>query len=107
MHLQHIVQGQEHKLCRLLKSIYGLKQASRSWNIKFDEIIKSYGFHQSLDEACVHKLNRDKSVIFLVLYIDDILLIGDNVKLLTEIKNCLAIQFKMKDLKNAIYVLEI
>ena len=67
-------------------------------------MIKSYGFHESLDEACVYKLNRDKSVIFIVLYVDDILLMGDNMKLLTEIKNWLAIQFKTKDLENANYV---
>ena len=91
----------------MLKSNYGLKQASISWNIKFDETIKSYGFHQNLDEACVYKLNREKSVVFLVLYIDDILLIGDNVKLLIEIKNWLAIQLKMKDLGNTSYILGI
>ena len=91
----------------MLKSIYGLKQASRSWNIKFDETIKSYGFHQSLDEAGVYKLNREKFAIFLILYIDDILLMGDNVKLLTKIKNWLAIQLKMKDLGNANYILGI
>ena len=99
--------GQEQKACRLLKSICWLKKASRSWNIKFDEMIKSYSFHQSLDEACVYKLNREKSVVFLVLYVNDILLMGNNVKLLTEIKNWLAIQFKMKDLRNANYVLGI
>ena len=84
-----------------------MKEASRSLNIKFDEMIKSYRFHQSLDEAYVYKLNRDKSVIFIVLYVNDILLMGDNVKLLTKIKNWLAIQFKMKDLGNANYVLGI
>ena len=79
--------GQEQKVCRLLKSIYGLKQASRSWNIRFDETIKSFGFHQSVDEACVYKLIKEKHVLFLVLYVDDILLMGDNVKLLTEVKD--------------------
>ena len=39
-----IVKGQEDKVCKLQKSIYGLKQASRSWNIKFDQSIKSFGF---------------------------------------------------------------
>ena len=95
---------QEQKVCKLLKSIYGLKQASRSWNIRFDETIKSFGFHQSVDEACVYKLKREKNVVFLVLYVDDILLMGDNVKLLTEVKDSLATQFKMKDLGNTNYV---
>ena len=78
---------QEQKVCRLLKSIYGLKQASRSWNIRFDETIKSFGFHQSVDEACIYKMRKEKSAVFLVLYVDDILLMGDNVKLLTEVKD--------------------
>ena len=72
---------------RLLESNNGLKQASRFWNIKFDEKIKSYRFHQKFGEAYVYKLNKDKFVAFLVLYIDNILLMVDNVKLLTEIKN--------------------
>ena len=64
--------------------------------------------YQSPDEAYFYKLNRKKkSVVFLVLYVDDILLMGDNVKLLTEIMNWLASQFKMKDLGNANYVLRI
>ena len=69
--------------------------------------MKSFGFHQSVDKACVYKLKREKSVVFLVLCVDDILLIGDNVKLLTEVKDLLATQFKMKDLGNASYVLGI
>ena len=60
-------------------SIYGLKQASRSWNIKFDQAVKSIGFKQNLDEPCVYKRNQYKVVIFLVLYVDDILLIGNDV----------------------------
>ena len=42
------VKGQEQKVCKLLKSIYGLKQASRSWNLRFDETIKTYGFKQNM-----------------------------------------------------------
>ncbi|NAU11332.1 hypothetical protein EE090_27775, partial [Klebsiella pneumoniae] len=48
------VTGQEGKVCKLLKSIYGLKQASRSWNIRFDQVIKTYGFSQNVDEPCVY-----------------------------------------------------
>ena len=54
-----IVEGQEQKVCKLLRSIYGLKQASRSWNLRFDETIKTFGFEQNVDEPClqVHQGN--------------------------------------------------
>ena len=45
-----IAKNQEHMVCKLKMSIYGLKQASRSWNIRFDQAIKLFGFEQNLDE---------------------------------------------------------
>ena len=74
-----IEKGQEHMLCKLKRSIYGLKQASRSWNTRFDQAIKSYGFDHCPDESCVYKKCDGSVVVFLVLYVDDILLIGKDV----------------------------
>ena len=102
-----IAEGQEQKVCKLLRSIYGLKQASRSWNLRFDETIKTYGFEQNVDEPCVYKYIKEKKVVFLVLYVDDILLIGNDVEILSNIKKWLAEQFQMKDLREASYVLGI
>ena len=48
-----IAKGQENKVCKLQKSIYGLKQALRSWNIKFVQSVKLFGFVQSPNEPCV------------------------------------------------------
>ena len=52
-----IQKGQKHMVCKLQRSIYGLKQASRSWNIRFDQAIKSFGFIENIDEPCVYKKN--------------------------------------------------
>ncbi|TYJ99758.1 gag/pol protein [Cucumis melo var. makuwa] len=102
-----ITQGQEQKVCKLNRSIYGLKQASRSWNIRFDTTIKSYDFDQNVNEPCVYKKINKGKVAFLVLYVDDFLFIGNDVGYLTDIKNWLAVQFQMKDLGEAQYVLGI
>ena len=63
------------KICKLQKSIYGLKQASRSWNLRFDDAIKEFGFIKNEVEPCVYKRVSGSTVIFLILYVDDILLI--------------------------------
>ena len=102
-----IVEGQEQKVCKLLRSIYGLKQASRSWNLRFDETIKTFGFEQNVDEPCVYKYIKETKVVFLVLYVDDILLIGNDIGLLSDVKKWLVEKFQMKDLGQASYVLGI
>ncbi|WRX12109.1 Integrase [Theobroma cacao] len=102
-----IKKGHEHKVCELHMSIYGLKQASRSWNIRFDTAIKSYDFQQNVDEPCVYKKIQDKKVISLVLHVDDILLIGNDIGMLSIVKGWLNHQFNMKDLGEASYVLRI
>ena len=94
-------------VCKLQRSIYGLKQASRSWNIRFDQAIKSFGFIQNIDEPCVYKKIQEKFVAFLVLCVDNILLIGNDIGVLTTIKIWLAKQFDMKDLGEASYILGI
>ena len=50
-------------------------------------MIKSYNFEQNVDDPCVYKRFIDGNVVFLVLYVDDILLIGNDVKILSDVKN--------------------
>ena len=102
-----IAKNQEHMVCKLKMSIYGPKQASRSSNIKFDQVIKLFGFEQNIDEPCVYNRHQDKVVIFLVLYVDDILFIGNDVGVMSLVKIWLASQFDMKDIGEANFILGI
>ncbi|KAL4323733.1 hypothetical protein GQ457_11G029180 [Hibiscus cannabinus] len=60
------------KVCKLQRSIYGLKQASRSWNLRFNEAIQEFGFIRNEDETCVYKKFSGSIVSFLILYVDDV-----------------------------------
>ena len=102
-----ITEGQEHIVCKLHKSIYGLKQALRSWNKRFDQVIKSFGFDQNEKEPCVYRKMQNDIVVFLIFYVDDILLIGNDFEMLSKVKIQLATQFRIKDLGEAQYVLGI
>ena len=96
-----------NKVCKLERSIYGLVQASRFWNIRFDEVIKAYGFIQTYGVACIYKKVSGSSVTFLILYVDDILLIANGIEFLDNIKGYLNKIFSMKDLGEAAYILGI
>src|SRR4051812_40488286 len=74
-----------NKVCKSQRSIYGLVQASRSWNIRFDSV----RFIQTFGEACIYKKVSGSSVAFLILYVDDILLIGNDTEFLNGIKGYL------------------
>ena len=74
--LEGFIFGNSSKVCKLKRSIYGLKQTIRSWDIRFDEIIKEFGFSEDLDEPCVYKKVSGSAIVFLVLYVDDIYLSG-------------------------------
>ncbi|KAK8506671.1 hypothetical protein V6N12_038490 [Hibiscus sabdariffa] len=79
------------KVCKLQRSIYGLKQASRSWNLHFNDAIKEFGFIRNEDEPCVYKKFSGSIVSFLILYVDDILIIGYYVPTLQSIKTWLSL----------------
>ena len=102
-----IVPEDSGKVCKLKKSIYGLKHASGSWNLRFDEVVKSFGFIQNGEEACVYKKVSWSAIYILILYVDDILLIGNDKEFLNTIKESLKSSFSMKYLGEAAYILGI
>ena len=101
------IKGNEHMVCKLKKSLYGLKQASRQWYIKFNTIITSFGFKKNTVDRCIYQKISGSKFIFLVLYIDDILLAVNDLKIMHETKEFLIKTFEMKDMREASYVIEI
>ena len=75
-----------NKVCKLQRSIYELKQAYRSQNLRFDKAVKEFGFLKNEDEPYVYNKVNGRIVVFLVLYVDDILLIRNNILTLTKVK---------------------
>ncbi|KAK8985022.1 hypothetical protein V6N11_082641 [Hibiscus sabdariffa] len=100
-----VTPGNATKVCKLQRSIYGLKQASRRWNLHFNDEIKEFGFIRNEDEPCVYKKISGSIVSFLILYVDDILIIGNDIPTLQSIKTWLSSCFSMKDLGDAAYIL--
>ncbi|GJU40291.1 retrotransposon protein, putative, ty1-copia subclass [Tanacetum coccineum] len=95
------------KVCKLQRSIYSLKQASRSWNKIFDEEIKRFRFAQNLDEPCVYQKASGSNVTFFILYVDDIIIMGNHIPSLQSVKTYLGKCFAMKDLGEAAFILKI
>ena len=75
-----------NKVCKLKRSIYGLKQAPKSWNIRFDETIKEFDFIKNINEPCVYRKSSGSAVVFLVLYVNDILIIVNDIPMMQATK---------------------
>nr|GEV26459.1 putative retrotransposon protein [Tanacetum cinerariifolium] len=96
-----------NRVCKLKRFIHGLKKASRQRNKRFDDEIKKFGFTKNRDEPCVYLKASGSNITFLILYVDDILIMGNNIPMLQSVKSYLVRCFAMKDLGEAAYILGI
>ena len=91
--------GEEHLVCRLKRSIYGLKQSPRCWNHALDGRLKEMGFKQTSSDPCIYVSTDSEGEMFIIaVYVDDIILGGRSESKMEEVKKELSQQFKMKDL---------
>ncbi|KAI3750087.1 hypothetical protein L2E82_20712 [Cichorium intybus] len=86
------------RVCKLLKSLYGLKQAPRKWNERLCSALFEFGFKQSLNDYSLFMYSTDKCVVFLLVYVDDIILTGNDVLEITKVKSFLKSHFLIKEL---------
>jgi hypothetical protein len=102
-----IVKGKESLVCKLNRSLYGLKQASRAWYQKIDAVLRGLGFVPSEADHCIYRLYDKGLIMFIALYVDDLLVFSNSLKRLIDMKQQLSRLFEMKDLGDAHYILGI
>ncbi|RVW44227.1 Retrovirus-related Pol polyprotein from transposon RE1 [Vitis vinifera] len=96
---------ESNKVCHLRRALYGLKQAPRAWFAKFSSTIFHLGYTASPYDSALFLRRTDKGTILLLLYVDDMIIIGDDLSGIQELKDFLSQQFDMKDLGHLSYFL--
>uniref|UniRef100_A0A2N9HR29 Integrase catalytic domain-containing protein n=1 Tax=Fagus sylvatica TaxID=28930 RepID=A0A2N9HR29_FAGSY len=97
--------GFSSKVCRLRRALYGLKQAPRAWFAKFSSTISQHGFSASSYDSALFFRRSDHGITLLLLYVDDMIITGDDVQGIQDLKRFLGQHFEMKDLGPLSYFL--
>jgi hypothetical protein len=95
-----IITGSETQVCRLCKAIYGLKQASHQWNLQFHGVLTGLGFKQTYADAGVYVCHQQEGdgPLFVILYVDDITILGASLQAVQRLKSDLSTCYEMSDL---------
>ncbi|GJV63736.1 zinc finger, CCHC-type containing protein [Tanacetum coccineum] len=106
--LGFILSGNENKVCKLIKSMYGLRQAPKQWHQKFDEVVLSNGYLLNQADKCVYsKFDASGKGVIICLYVDDMLIFGTDQVQVDLTKEFLSSRFSMKDMGEADVILGI
>ncbi|KAL8130930.1 hypothetical protein AgCh_007017 [Apium graveolens] len=92
-------------VCKLRKALYGLKQAPRAWFSKLKAVLQKAGYSQSHNDYSLFISNTSQGTVFALIYVDDILITGDNQQGIQHLKHILQQSFQMKDLVLVSYFL--
>ena len=100
----YVVKGKESLVCKLQKSIYGLKQSPRCWNSALDDYLKKMGFVQAAGDPCLYMASEGE-MFLIAIYVDDILLAAKTIERLNAVKQALSQKFQVKDMGELHYFL--
>ena len=93
-----VVKGQEKKVYKLLKALNGLKEAAIAWNKQANKSLKKLGFQRCLSDTGVYVMTQNNSTLVVVLYVDDVLFMGNNKSLIVEKKQAFMKMWECRDL---------
>jgi Reverse transcriptase (RNA-dependent DNA polymerase) len=96
--LEYMKSGKEQNMLKLKKALYGLKQIPRAWNTRIDGYFKKNGFKQCPYEHAIYVKSRKRETLIVVLYIDDLIVMGNSSRMVEEFKGAMIKEFKMTDL---------
>ncbi|KAH0781314.1 hypothetical protein KY290_000912 [Solanum tuberosum] len=99
--------GETSKVFRLKKSLYGPKQVSRQWNIKFTTALMKFGFQQSKNNYSLFTKRIDQIFLMILIYVDDLLITRNDIMLIKDSQNTSLQNFKIKELGELRYFLGI
>ncbi|KAI3509130.1 hypothetical protein L1887_24156 [Cichorium endivia] len=94
----YIKRGQEGKVCKLKKALYGLRQAPRAWYSRIDEYFTKHGFVKCAHEHTLYTKEQKDDIIIVCLYVDDLVFTSGSFEMIEEFKNEMKVDFEMTDL---------
>ena len=100
-----MIKGQENKVYKLKKALYGIRQAPRAWNEKLNKVLRSLGFVKCSKVPAVYRKTEKEDVLIVAVYVDDLLVTGTSLELITKFKKGMAENFEMSDLGKLTYYL--
>ncbi|KAK6144939.1 hypothetical protein DH2020_021759 [Rehmannia glutinosa] len=103
--LEGYLKAKNGEVCLLKRRLYGLKQASRQWNLEFSDKLINFGFVQSSHDNCLFVKKIGAHFLALIIYVDDVLITGNSASLICSLKKYLHDLFTIKDLGSAKYFL--
>ena len=86
------------RMCLLIKTLYGLKQAGREWNIEFDDKMKKHGFVQLLSDPCVYIRRDHRGIAIITVWVDDLLLFASSIEAMEAMSDDLKSEWQMTEL---------
>ena len=103
----YVADGEEHLVCKLQGSLYGLKQSARAWNIKMNKLLLDNGFIRSKADQCLYSKFENSKWMYVLLYVDDLIIAHDDNEVITQFGHVINEHFAVTDLGEISYYLGI